>query len=64
MSVRVYSVFVLSSAGSGLATDSPPAQGVLRTVYKIHKFPTNFDGKQDRGPNKNGRIIIIIEKVK
>jgi hypothetical protein len=36
MSVCFYSVFVLSCAGSGLATGSSPVQGVLPTPYKIH----------------------------
>jgi hypothetical protein len=37
MSVRLYFVFVLSCVGSGLATSWSPIQGVLPTVYKIHR---------------------------
>jgi hypothetical protein len=38
MSVCVYSVFVLSCVGSGLATGWSPVQGVLPTVYRIKKL--------------------------
>jgi hypothetical protein len=36
MSVRIYSVFVLSCVGSSLATRLITQQGVLATVYKIN----------------------------
>jgi hypothetical protein len=39
--VCVYSVFVLSCVGSGLATGWSPVQGVLPTVYKIKKLKWN-----------------------
>jgi hypothetical protein len=35
LSTCVYSVFVSSCVGSGLATCSSPLQGILSTVYKI-----------------------------
>jgi hypothetical protein len=38
MSMCVYSVFVLSCVGSGLATGLSPVQGVLLTVYRIKKL--------------------------
>jgi hypothetical protein len=38
MSVCVYSVFVLSCVGSGLAIGRSPFQGVLSTVYRINKL--------------------------
>jgi hypothetical protein len=51
MSACVYSAFVLSSVGSGLATDSSPGQGVLPTVYKINNFRINSEWEQAREPN-------------
>jgi hypothetical protein len=41
MFVYVYSVFVLSCAGSSLATGWSPVQGVLPTVYKTEKLKWN-----------------------
>jgi hypothetical protein len=38
MSVWAFSVFVLPCVDSSLVTGSPPVQGVLPTVYKIHNF--------------------------
>jgi hypothetical protein len=38
MSVCVYSVFVLSCVGSGLATGWSPLQGVLRNMYRNKKL--------------------------
>jgi hypothetical protein len=38
MNLYIYSVFVLSCVGSGLATALFPVQGVLTTVYKIKKL--------------------------
>jgi hypothetical protein len=39
MDVCVYSVFVLSCVGSGLATGRLPVQGVLPTVYNSGRQP-------------------------
>jgi hypothetical protein len=41
MFVYIYSVFVFSCAGIGLATDWSPVQGFLSTVYKIKKLKWN-----------------------
>jgi hypothetical protein len=49
-SVRVRSMVVLSSVGSGLATGSH-VQGVLPTVHKIHSSRLILMWKQARGPN-------------
>jgi hypothetical protein len=38
MSVWIYSVFVSSCVGSGLATGWFPVQGVLPTLYRINKL--------------------------
>jgi hypothetical protein len=44
MSVRVYSVFVLSSVGSGLATGWSPVKSVLPTLYGLRNW------KSGQGP--------------
>jgi hypothetical protein len=44
MSVCFYSVFVLSCAGSGLASDYDPVKVVLSTVYRIKQL------KSGQGP--------------
>jgi hypothetical protein len=41
MSVCLCTVFVLSYAGSGLATSWSPVQGVLPTVYKLRNWKKN-----------------------
>jgi hypothetical protein len=51
MDVWVYSVFVLSCVGIGLATGSSSVQGVLMAVYKIHNSRINSKWEQARDPN-------------
>jgi hypothetical protein len=51
MDVCVYSVFVLSRVGSGLATGLLSVQGVLPTVCKVHNFRINSEWEHARGPN-------------
>jgi hypothetical protein len=56
--VCIYSVFVLSCAGSGLVTGWSPVQGVLRTVYRIKKLI-----KSGQGPTEGCRAIIQFSSV-
>jgi hypothetical protein len=48
MSVRVHSVFVLSSVGSGLATGWYPVQGVLRLCIRLRNWKSGQDSKSCR----------------
>jgi hypothetical protein len=47
--VYVFSVFVLSCVGSGLATSWSPVQGVLPTVCKIRSFRLILNGNRPQG---------------
>jgi hypothetical protein len=47
----------IGCVGSGLATGLIIRPGVLPTVYKIHNFRINSDGKQARGPNTKSSTI-------
>jgi hypothetical protein len=51
MDVCVNSVFVLSCAGSRLATGWSPVQGVLPTVYNIYYFRIKSEWEQARKSN-------------
>jgi hypothetical protein len=53
MYVCVYSVCVLSSAASGLASEQITAQGLLLTVYRIHNFRINSEWKQAKKPTRS-----------
>jgi hypothetical protein len=58
MDVCVYSVFMLSYIGSGLATGLSPAQGILPTVYSIKETEVKrwkcfTDPLCTRGSNNN-----------
>jgi hypothetical protein len=56
MSVCVYSVFVLSCVGSGLATGWSPVQGVLPTVSKIQTLELiNSEWVQARESNQSSK---------
>jgi hypothetical protein len=58
MFVCVYSVFVLSSVGSGLATGGSLVQGVLPTVYKCKiTEPHKEEAKARNGPERHIRRI-------
>jgi hypothetical protein len=72
MSVCVYSVFVLSCVGSGLATGWSPIQGVLLTVLRLRKWSETkrFTGALcSSGSNRKERergidlVIVIIIKL-
>jgi hypothetical protein len=47
--LRLFSVFVLSCIGIGLAMGLSAVQGALPTFYKIHNFRINFEFEQARG---------------
>jgi hypothetical protein len=49
MAARVYSIFVLSCVGSGLATGSSHIQGFLPTLYEIHNFRINSELEETKG---------------
>jgi hypothetical protein len=55
MSVYVYSVFVLSCVGRGLAKGRSPVEEVLPTVYKIKSFIFKSEWKKATGLNTSRR---------
>jgi hypothetical protein len=50
ISLCIYSVFMLSCVGRGLASGWSPVQGIPPAVCKIHRFRINSEWRQAREP--------------